>query len=123
MVVALADWAVCHGFAVVHAVVDRLERAQIRKEGLQIVVVHLPEKPPWHDGANVPRAYLARPHDLQEHGFVVITDTGRIRCQIRAGHLEIRFYNQGSACELQPGKWFTIRVSKGMAPFAGTQRD
>ena len=34
MVVALADSAVSHGFAVVHAVVDRLERVQTSKEGL-----------------------------------------------------------------------------------------
>ena len=93
MVLELANSAVSDGFVIVHAMVDGLDDAQVREDGLEIFIGHLREKPPWHDGANLPRAYLARPHDPQEHGFVVITDTGRIRRQIRTGHLEIRSCN------------------------------
>jgi hypothetical protein len=123
MVLELANSAVSDGFVIVHAMVDGLDNAQVREDGLEIVISHLPEKPPWHDGPNLPRAYLARPHDLQEHGFVVVADAGRIWCQIRAGHLVIRFCNRISARKLQPGKWFTIRISKRVTPLTGTKLD
>ena len=119
MVLELANSAVSDGFVIVHAMVDGPDGAQVREDGLEIVIGHLPEKPPWHDGANLPCAYLARLHHLQEHGFVVIADAGRIRRQIRTGHLEIRSCNQISACEFKPGERLTIHVSKCMAPLAG----
>src|SRR5215471_15716560 len=73
-----ADSAVSYWLAIVHSVLDRLDRAQIRKDALQIFVGHVTEIPPWHDGIEFARAHFARAHDFQEHRFVVITDAGRI---------------------------------------------
>ena len=121
MVLALADSAVSDGFGIVHSMVDGLYGAQISEDRLQIVISRLSEKPPRHDRANLPCSDLPRMHGLQELGFVVVADAGWIRRQIRTGHLEIRSCNQISACEFKSGERLTIRVSKCMAPLAGTK--
>jgi len=83
MVLELTNSAVSDGFVIVHSMMDGPDGAQVRENSLEIVIGHLPEEPPGHDGANLPCGYFARPHDLQEHGFIVIADAGRIRRQIR----------------------------------------
>jgi hypothetical protein len=78
VVLALADSALSDGFGIVDAMVDGLERTQIREDSLQVGIVHLSEKPPRRDGANPPGTDFPRMHGLQELGFIVIADTGRI---------------------------------------------
>jgi len=87
VVPAPADSAVRYGLGIIHSVMSWLDRAQIKEDGFQIFVGHMTEIPPWHDGIELPNAYFTCVHDSQERSFVVITDTGRIRRQIRAGHL------------------------------------
>ena len=87
MVFVPADSAISDRFRIVHAMVDGLERAQVREDGLEIVIAHLPDKPPRHERADFPRTNLSRVHGLQELRFVVIADTGRIRRQIRTARL------------------------------------
>ena len=76
MVPVPADSAVSHGLGIVHSVLNRLDRAEIRKDGFQIFASHVTEIPPRHDGIEFPRAHFARVHDFQEHSFIVITDAG-----------------------------------------------
>ncbi len=64
MMFLLADSAVSDRLAVVHAMVDGPDDSQVREDGLEIVIGHLPEKPPWHDGPNLSCAHLARPHKI-----------------------------------------------------------
>ena len=87
MVLALADSATSDGFSTVHSMVDGLQRAQVRENGLEIVIVNLPKEPPRHVGTNLPGSYLAGPHGFQELRFIVVADSGRIGCQICARRL------------------------------------
>src|SRR5215471_9515628 len=117
-----ADSAVSYWLAIVHSVLDRLDRAQIRKDALQIFVGHVTEIPPWHDGIEFARAHFARAHDFQEHRFVVITDAGRIGRQIRAGHLREGIWcYEIPTCKLKAGKRPAIFISQSMAPLTGAK--
>jgi hypothetical protein len=49
-----ADSAVGHGLGIIHSVMNSLDRAQIREDGFQILVSHVAEIPPWHDGVKFP---------------------------------------------------------------------
>jgi hypothetical protein len=121
MVLAPADSAVRDGFGIVHPVVDRLHSAQEGENGLEIVVVHLPEKPPRHDRTNLPCTDLSRVHGLQELGFVVIANTGRIRRQIRSARLSKRAPIQIPTGKFKPGKRHAVLISKGMTPLTSTK--
>ncbi len=64
MVLVLADSAISDGFGIVHTMVDGLEGAQVGEDGLEIVIGHLPEEPPWHDRADLPCSDLTSVHGL-----------------------------------------------------------
>ena len=122
MVPAPADSAERHGLGIVHSVLDRLDRAEIRKDGLQIFVSHVTEIPPWHDGIELPRTHFARVHDFQEQSFVVITDAGRIGRQICAGYLREGIWcNEIPASELKAGKRQAVFISESMAPLTSAK--
>src|SRR5262249_371181 len=118
MVLTPADSAVSDGFFIVHAMMDGLECAQVRKNGLEIVVRHVAKIPPWHDGIEFPRAYHACVHNFQEKVFVVIADAGRIGCQVCAGHLrEWTWCYKVSPAKLKTGKRLPgLLIAQRMAP-------
>ena len=62
MVLVPTDSAIGDGLGIVYTMVNGLDRAQIGKDCLQIVVRHVPEKPPRHDWTELPRAHFARVH-------------------------------------------------------------
>ena len=116
MVVVLANSAVSDWFRIVHSMVNRLERAKVREDGLEIVIAHVPEKPPRHGGINLSCADHSRMHDLQKQGVVVVADAGRVRRQIRAAHHCKRAVGQIATREFKPRKRHALLISKRMAP-------
>src|SRR5262249_14192523 len=105
VVLVLADSAVSDGFCIVHAITDGLGCSQVRKDGLEIVVRHVPKIPPWHGGVEFPRAYHAGLHNFQEKVFVVIAEAGRIGGQVCAGHVrEWTWCYKVSPAKLKTGK-------------------
>jgi hypothetical protein len=59
VVLLSAYTAIRYRLGVVHTVVNRLYRAKICKDGLQIIVAHVAEKPPRHDWIQLPGADFA----------------------------------------------------------------
>lgn len=121
VVLALAYAAVCHRFGVVHAVVYGLNRAQIYKDGLEVLIAHMTKEPPRHDRIQLPSAHLTTVDDLQKESFVVIADPRRVGRDIGAGSppVWIGFY-QISASELEAGQRFSVAlVPQRVAPLTG----
>jgi len=117
-----ADSAVSHRLSIIHSVMNRLYGAQICEDGFQIFVSHVTKIPPWHDGIELAGTHFAGVHSFQEHSFVLITDAGRIRRQIRAGHLREGIWrDKVSTSELKARKRLTIFISQCMAPLTSTK--
>src|SRR5215472_14940494 len=117
----LAYAAIRYRFGVVHAVVNRLDRAQISKDGPEVLVAHMTKEPPRHDRIELACAHLATVDDFQKEPFVVIADPRRIGRDIRAGRLPVWIgLYQISTSELEAGyRLAAALVPQRVAPLAG----
>src|ERR1039458_1083269 len=99
-----AHLALCGWFRVVHAVLYRLESAQIGKHGFQVAVGEVGVDHDRHERVQRTRFDISAMHDLQKKRVIVIRDsTGRSE-EIRAGNVPPRARKDSPTCKLQAGQ-------------------
>ena len=102
---AAAELAIGERLGVVHAVLDRLERAEIGEDGFEVGVRHVAKMLPGHDVIERADATdLASADGLKKHFFVVMNDAGRIGREIGAGHLAPGAVKHQAAGKVETGE-------------------
>jgi hypothetical protein len=69
--------------------VYRLQRLQVRKHRLQVIVSHVSDIPPRHEGTKAARSDFSSAHDANEGVCVVVRDSGGVICKVGRRFLDL----------------------------------